>query len=230
MHALNVAVRELTEYNDKLVELVYKMHNIPGEEEAGIVLGYFNSEWIEFGWDFKFPSQSDPDRDAKLQSWINMNAFCAKLSTKGDSKVDRRWDSDWVFRTPLEKTPWEDSDNTDLLVDVDLDDPKEKASYEYALEKRNIKALNFWIPGAAVWIKINGKGIYDMKGKMGREYDWVPTNWKGLKGWSKERFGYWRERFEWVSTVEVLDSRTKGDAREAAKIMKSIEENAAKAS
>ncbi|KAF1950570.1 hypothetical protein CC80DRAFT_539604 [Byssothecium circinans] len=230
MHALNIAVRELTEYNDKLVELVYEMHNMPGEEEAGVVLGYFNSEWIEFGSDFKYARESDPDRNAKLQAWINMNSFCAKLSLKRDPKVDRRWDSDWIFRTALEKTPWDNKDNSDLLENVDLELENQRAEYEYQLEQRDIKSLNFWIPGAAVWIKIDGKGIYEMAGKMSREYDWDKTNWKGPKGWSKERFGYWRERFAWVSTVETLERRTKVDAREAANIMKDIEENAAKGS
>ncbi|KAF2123954.1 hypothetical protein P153DRAFT_351539 [Dothidotthia symphoricarpi CBS 119687] len=229
MHSLNIAVRELTEYNDKLVQLVYEMHNIPGEEDAGIVFGYFNSEWTEFGSDFKYPRESDPARSAKLQEWINMNSFCAKLSLKGDSKVDRRWDSDWVFRCPLELTPWDD-DNSDLLENKDLELEKSRAQYEYQLEERDIKSLNFWIPGAVAWIKINGQGIYDMTGNMSREYDWVKTTWKGPKGWSKERFGYWRERFAWVSTVETLDGRTKEDAREAANIMKNIEENAAKGS
>ena len=56
MHSLNIAVRELTEYNDKLVEFVYEMHNIPGKEESGIVVGFFHSEWIEFAFDCRcFP-------------------------------------------------------------------------------------------------------------------------------------------------------------------------------
>ena len=155
-----------------------------------------------------------------------MNSFCAKLSLKGDSKVDRRWDSDWVFRTPLEKTPWENKDNSDLLEGVDLELENQRAEYEYQLEQRDIRSLDFWIPGAAAWIKINGKGIYDMEGKMSREYDWDKSNWEGPKGWSKERFGYWRERFEWVSTVEALDNRTRDDAKEAVIIMKKIEESA----
>lgn len=59
---------------------------------------------------------------------------------------------------------------------------------------------------------------------MNDEYDFDATTWTGSRGWSKERFAYWRERFEWISKVTILEKKTKEDAREAAELMKKIEE------
>lgn len=48
--------------------------------------------------------------------------------------------------------------------------------------------------------------------------------WQGSPGWSKERWEFSRQRFEWVASVTALDRRTKNIAREAAEEMARISE------
>lgn len=154
-----------------------------------------------------------------------MNAFCAKLSTHGVERLDQRQRAAWVFRHTLEKTPWEKFHHSDIDERLEKypDDEVVRERCDAELEVRDIRSLNSWVPAAATWIKVIGRGLYEMEGPMGDEYDWVTTNWKGAKGWSKERFAYWRERFEWISKATVLDRSTKNDAKEAAELMKAIE-------
>jgi hypothetical protein len=49
------------------------------------------------------------------------------------------------------------------------------------------------------------------------------SKWTGAKGYSKERFRSWRERFEWISTVTALEKETQRIARECARRMAEIE-------
>jgi hypothetical protein len=51
-----------------------------------------------------------------------------------------------------------------------------------------------------------------------------PRSWTGSLGWSKARFHHWMERFEWISTVTALEKKTRAVAKEAAEIMRQIEE------
>ncbi|GAB1195402.1 hypothetical protein APSETT444_004661 [Aspergillus pseudonomiae] len=95
---------------------------------------------------------------------------------------------------------------------------------DHFLEEIDIRTLNGWIPGAAQWIMLCGKEIYEMEGSMGREW---PTKWTGTEGWSKERWAFWRQRFEWASTVTALDRKTRQLAREMVDEMRRIEEGEA---
>lgn len=58
---------------------------------------------------------------------------------------------------------------------------------------------------------------------MNGEYAHNATNWKGKTGWSKERFRFWRDRFQEISHMDLLDEITKEDAKEAAKTMREID-------
>lgn len=87
-----------------------------------------------------------------------------------------------------------------------------------------MKTLDATVPAAAAWIRINAKGVYEMEGEMNGEYAYNPTNWKGKVGWSKERFRFWRDRFEAISGFKGIEGRTRRDAREAAEIMRKIDE------
>jgi Protein of unknown function (DUF3632) len=153
-----------------------------------------------------------------------MNAFGAKLSTFRVPALDERSRAGAVMRNTLEKAPWETYHHPDLENEEDPDWDEYPAWRAHEFELRDIKTLNGTVPAAAVWIKINGKGLYEMEGKMNDEYDFDATTWTGSRGWSKERFAYWRERFEWISKVTILEKKTKEDAREAAELMKKIEE------
>jgi hypothetical protein len=168
---------------------------------------------------------TDPNRDAKRQGWLNVNVFSAKLSTYGVPELDERSRAANVLRDTLERTPWEVHHHPDIEEEEENMEEDEYEEYRRnELELRDVRTLNATVPAAAAWIKINGKGIYEMDGPMETEYDWDKTNWTGKKGWSKERFHYWRERFEWISKVTALDKATRGEAKTAAELMKQIEE------
>jgi hypothetical protein len=171
---------------------------------------------------------SDPERRAARQAWLNVNAFEAKLSTKEIELLDNRKIAGRVLRNALEYTPWE-LHHYPHIDDPPFMDPDDYPAWrEHELELISIRSLDACVPAAAVWIKINGKGIYDMEGKMGDEYepsrDPEPRSWNGPLGWSKARFHHWMERFEWISTVAALEIQTREDAKEAAEIMRKIEE------
>lgn len=172
------------------------------------------------------PQPNDPNRGKVRQAWINMNALNAKLSIKGIERLNYRLRSGHVFRIALEETPWEQYHipEIDEEIESDPEDEDNITLRDELLNKRDIRRLNYWAPAAAAWIKYDGKGIYEMNEPMiGDDYDnFEYTNWKG-KGFSKERFHYWRERFEWVSKVTALDHDTRRRAAEAVELMKQIE-------
>jgi hypothetical protein len=143
-----------------------------------------------------------------------MNAFGAKLSTFGAPALDERPRAAAIMRDTLEKAPWETHHHPDLENEEDPDWDEYPVWRAHEFELRDIKTLNGTVPAAAVWIKVNGKGLYEMEGKMDGEYVFDTTTWTGSKGWSKERFAYWREGFEWISQVTILGKKTKEDARE----------------
>ena len=144
--------------------------------------------------------------------------------------LDNRKIAGRILRQTLEHTPWEVYHHPDI-DDPPFMDPEDYPAWrEHQLELQDIRSLNAYLPAAAVWIKINGKGIYDMnkiEGKMEDEWepnrDPEPRTWRGPLGWSKERFHHWMERFDWISKVTALDTKTRDDAREAAEIMRKIE-------
>jgi hypothetical protein len=87
--------------------------------------------------------------------------------------------------------------------------------------------LNAKIPAAAKWLKHVGERLYQMQGEMAMEHEWqnekLNVKWTGPKGYSKERFAFWRERFEWMTRVTALEKETQKMARECAERMKEIE-------
>lgn len=174
----------------------------------------------------KVPRSNDPDREAKAQAWVNINAFCAKISTRRIPVLDERERAAWVLKETLERAPWEEFHHSDLDEKLEEypDDEVVAEEVQYELECRDVRVLEYWAPAAAVWMKIDAKGIYDMEGKISDadEQDWYPTTWKGPKGWSKERFAYWIERFEWISKVTALKMSTRKDAADAAESMKKV--------
>lgn len=155
-----------------------------------------------------------------------MNAFCAKISTRRIPELDERQRAAWLFKEALERAPWEQFHHPDIDEQLDEDPDDEVVAEEcaYELECRDVRVLEYWAPAAAVWMKIDARGIYEMEGKISEadEEDWDPTMWKGQKGWSKERFAYWIERFEWISKVTVLSRSTRKEAADAAESMENV--------
>lgn len=174
----------------------------------------------------KVPRSNDPDREAKAQAWVNINAFCAKISTRCVPVLDERERAAFVLKETLERAPWEEFHHSDLDEKLEdyPDDEVVAEECQYELECRDVRVLEYWTPAAAVWMQIDAKGIYDMVGKISDadEQDWYPTIWKGPKGWSKERFSYWIERFGWISKVTALKMSTRKDAANAAESMKKV--------
>lgn len=242
------AIRQLPDFNDKLVDLVVEIQKVSDPEDHFSSMSDYQQYWTEFVFDCKYvpahisprkhfdastdyclvkvPRSDDPERDSKRQAWTNINAFCAKISTRGVPALDERPRAAWVLKETLERAPWEQFHHPDIdeQLDDDPDDEEVAAECAYELECRDVRVLEYWVPAAAAWVKYNARGIYEMEGKMSQadEEDWEPTTWKGKKGWSKERFAYWTERFEWISKVTALKRGTRKEAANAAKTMKKV--------
>jgi hypothetical protein len=109
-----------------------------------------------------------------------------------------------------------------------MDPDNYPAWHEHELELVSIRSLDAYVPAAAIWININEKGIYEMEGKMGAEYETSRgpelSSWESPLGWSKARFHHCMERFEWISTITATEKKAREDAKEAADIMRQIEE------
>lgn len=174
----------------------------------------------------KVPRADDPDREAKKQAWVNINNFCATLSKTRTPELDERSLSAWVLKEALEKAPWEEASHPDLeeMLEEDPDDEvvAEEVAYEY--ESRKVGVLEYWVPAAAAWMNIDAKGILEMKGRISvaDDEEWEPTLWRGRKGWSRERFEFWRGRFEVISGMEKLSESTRNEAVEAVRCMEAV--------
>jgi hypothetical protein len=174
----------------------------------------------------------EPERALKQQAQTNQHAFCAKLSTHSDiAELDQIGRAGFAFRSTCEFAPWELTHFPDIEDWYDPeDDPADfdwPARRDLELERVNIKMLNAKIPAAAKWLKHVGERLYQMQGEMAMEHEWqnekLNVKWTGPKGYSKERFAFWRERFEWMTRVTALEKETQKMARECAERMKEIE-------
>ncbi|KAG5981692.1 hypothetical protein E4U55_002673 [Claviceps digitariae] len=226
--SLTDAIARLPDFIDRIVDLVVEIQKVSDpEDHFGCMIDY-QQYWTEFAYDFKVPRSNDPEREFKRQAWINMNIFCAKISLRRIPEMDERQRAAWVFKEALERAPWEQFHHPDIdeLLEDDPDDEVVAEECAYELECRDVRVLDYWAPAAAAWMKIDARGIYEMRGKISDsdEEDWDPTLWKGTKGWSKERFAFWLERFEWISKVTALQRSTKQDAADAAESMRKVME------
>jgi hypothetical protein len=171
-----------------------------------------------------------PDRDLQHQAQTNQHAFLAKLSTYDIPELNQIGRAGFTLRSTCEFAPWElvHFPRIEELYDSDDDDnadwPKRR---DLELERVSIKILNVKVPAAAQWIRHVGQRLYEMQGNLEGEYEWqneaLNSKWTGAKGYSKERFRSWRERFEWISTVTALEKETQRIARECARRMAEIE-------
>ncbi|KAE8414548.1 hypothetical protein BDV36DRAFT_311748 [Aspergillus pseudocaelatus] len=219
------AIEKFTEQNERLLDFLVEFQRLPDHNGVFHQLNGLTEYLVEFVFDYVDHPFYDTQRDQKRQGWININAFTAKLHNTGIRPEGRGQlhHASWVLRKTLEKAPWEVFHHADIeecldsLQDGYVEDYEGELDEEYNdkrdhfLEEIDIRTLNGWIPGAAQWIMLCGKEIYEMEGSMGREW---PTKWTGIEGWSKERWSFWRQRFEWASTVTALDRKTRQLARE----------------
>ncbi|RHZ57496.1 DUF3632 domain-containing protein [Aspergillus thermomutatus] len=225
---LFAAIGRFTDQNDRLVDFVAELQRLPDCNGASGRLDGLSEYMTEFVFDYVDHPLYDPQRDEKRQSWVNVNSFTAKLYARGirANHVGHLRHGGWVLRKTLEKAPWEKFHHEDIeqeLEDLDNDDDDDEycEQRDRLLEEIDIRTLNGWVPAAAQWIRHCGKEIYEMEGSMGREF---PTKWTGSEGWSKERWAFWKERFQWISSVTALDRKTRRVAKEMVEEMASIEQ------
>ncbi|KAL5115510.1 hypothetical protein ACEQ8H_006573 [Pleosporales sp. CAS-2024a] len=229
------AVDTFAASNDRFVDFVVQLQKLPDGDGVFEMLPQFNNHWTEFGYTMTYYVSDEPERNLKHQAQTNQHAFCAKLSTyKHIPVLDQIHRAGFTFRSTCEFAPWERVHFPEIEEWYDPhDDPAEfdwPARRDLELERVNIKMLNAKVPAAAQWLRHVGQRIYDMQGDMDGEHDWqtkvLNPKWKGPKGYSKQRFSFWRERFEWMAQVTALDKDTQKIALECAQEMKKIEEAA----
>lgn len=119
--------------------------------------------------------------------WANLNAFAARLTTASVSNFESY--IIWLLRHTLE-------------------------------EERLDKELDWNIPAAATWIIYAGRFIYDGATKeQGRSSETHQLDLRYLrrfkKQFSKERWDFWMETFEWVKENGNLKQETRNRAKDA---------------
>lgn len=159
-----------------------------------------------------------------------MNAFTAKMHVRDirPNAIGELSRASWVLRKTLEKAPWEEFHQADIeyyIEDFDTDSEDEEycSRRDEMLEEIDIRTLDGWVPAAAQWIIYCGKEIYDKEESWGGEWR-IKTKWIGKEGWSKERWAFWKQRFQWVGTVTALNRSTRKLAKEMVGRMNMIEQ------
>ncbi|KAB8199947.1 hypothetical protein BDV34DRAFT_230743 [Aspergillus parasiticus] len=148
----------------------------------------------EFTFNHADHSFNETTRDKERRGFVNANIFTAKLYLRIRRPNKFGYFSGFgsqVLRKTLESAPWEKFHHPSIeayIEEVEEDWLYNKLCDE-ELEVIDIRTLNGFGPAAAeisAWDK-----------------------WTGPAGWSKERWAFWKERFEWISTVTALDRQTR---------------------
>jgi hypothetical protein len=173
-------------------------------------------------------SSNEEDRNAKRQAQVNQHTFLAKLSSRGVPKYDQIGRAGFTLRSTCEFAPWEKVHFPKIEEQYDEEEEEDwPETRDQDLELHRIRILDAKVPAAAQWIKLTGQRLYEMDGELEGEYEWqneaLNSKWTGGKGHSKERFAFWSERFEWITTVTALEKSTQRIAMECAERVKEIE-------
>ncbi|RAL15960.1 DUF3632 domain-containing protein [Aspergillus homomorphus CBS 101889] len=224
------AVERFPEQCDRLVDFLIAIHQLPDCDGEFQWLEGFMMHLDEFTYDYADHCFNEAKRDAERQRFVNANIFTIKFyqrlprPNRFGSLINR---GSWVLRKTLEHAPWENFHHPRVENSIRDIEEDEEAFYnqkrDEALEVLDVRTLNGFVPAAAVWIGYCGKEIFEKEGSLGREiaaYD----KWKGQGGWSKERWAFWKERFEWISNVTALDRKTRRIAKETVEWMGQIEQ------
>ncbi|KAI2617360.1 hypothetical protein GGR54DRAFT_204150 [Hypoxylon sp. NC1633] len=220
---LEDAVSVFTDQNDKFVDFVLELQRLPdgkgvlGPETWFDDLPLFNDHWTEWV-QFQYSDAMNPEREARRQAFTNQNAFLAKITaraardpaTKRTAVLDQRERGGEVIVEALEETPWDEKSPT------------------YDAEGDKVAILDAYIPAAAQWLKFCAEGMYE-KALSGQsrswEYPYNETNWGAQKGWSKERWDFWRKRFLEISEMPELKEETRLMAKECVDKMIEVEKS-----
>ncbi|KAL5356403.1 hypothetical protein BJX96DRAFT_171581 [Aspergillus floccosus] len=204
---LGEAVEQFPEQVDRLVDFIVALQQLPYFRE------YCNDFWLFY----QDPPRSDTDLATKREAWFNMNTFMAKLAERGVQTESLLQHAGRLLQNALETAPWEEYHFSEIEEAEDgLGDEYEEYRDRELERLCDIRHLDGTIAAVAQWIKIQGRALYEMTGPMDLERERL---WDGPPGWSKERWEFWRRRFEWVASVTALDRRTKNIARQAAEEM-----------
>ncbi|KAK8863408.1 hypothetical protein PGQ11_009643 [Apiospora arundinis] len=250
-HTIQDAVEKLPSQNDKLAALVVSLQRLPdgkgvlGPDPWFSDLPEFDNHWTEWvAMSFSDLKESNPDRQANRQAWVNQNAFMAKITAQagGVEKLrEERQRGGVCLRMALERTPWDqdsptyqapdgpmedamtfsDDENNDDGEDGGEEEEEEDEEGEEEEEtdpNAEITVLDALVPAAAQWILNCPRELYEKAaagGEMDSEYDHNGTNFGTKKGWSLDRWAYWRKRFEEISNMEQLEDSTRRIAKEA---------------
>ncbi|KAL7624427.1 hypothetical protein AAE478_005991 [Parahypoxylon ruwenzoriense] len=224
--ALSEAVDELTDQNDKLADFVLELQRFPdGKGILGSKPWFYDlplfdnfwTEWIQF--QFSESDEPDPDRDVHRQANVNQNAFLAKITAHASGTdagktivaLDQRERGAKALIRALERTPWDEN------------------SVTFDPEGYKVTGLDGYVPAAAQWITYCAEGMYDISlsggPRMPWEYPHTGTNWGVQRGWSRERWDFWRKRFLEISTMPELKEGTRLVAKECAERMGEVEKS-----
>ncbi|KAI2629471.1 hypothetical protein GGS21DRAFT_226661 [Xylaria nigripes] len=198
---LGDAVNTLTSQNDKLADLVLKLQRLP--DGKGILgpkpwwddLPYFNNYWTEWQqFQFEDNPQSS-DYASNCQANVNRNAFLAKLTARRG--------------------------------DVPVLDQRDRGgeALRQALEHNSVVEAD--VLAAEPWLVYCSDDLYDrclQGGTMSWEYPHTRTTFGVQKGWSKQRWQYWRKRFQDISTTTARTSQAvKNVAKNCAEKMDEVQ-------
>ncbi|KAB8222949.1 hypothetical protein BDV33DRAFT_229029 [Aspergillus novoparasiticus] len=165
----------------------------------------------------RLPEQSDRLVNFTRRGFANANVFTAKLYLRIPRPNKFGYFIDFgsqMLKKTLELAPWEKSHHP--RIGAYSEEVEEGWLYnklrDEELEVIDIRTLNGFVPAAAVSVEYCGKEIHDKGGYIDQE---IPARdkWNGPAGSSKERWAFWKERFEWISTVTALDRQTRKIAR-----------------
>ncbi|KNG85045.1 hypothetical protein ANOM_006966 [Aspergillus nomiae NRRL 13137] len=224
---LMAAVERFPEQSDRLVDFTVALQQLPHYDGEMHELDGLAMHLAEFTFNHADHSFNETTRDQERRGFVNANLFTAKLYLRIPRPNPFGFFIGFgsqVLRKTLESAPWEKFHHP--RIEAYLEDVEEDWLYEKLrdeeLEEIDIRTLNGFVPAAAVWIEYCGKEIYDKAGSLGRE---IPAwdKWTGPEGWSKERWAFWKKRFEWISTVTALDRTTRRIATNLVEQMTRIE-------
>ncbi|KAK8104609.1 uncharacterized protein PG998_011642 [Apiospora kogelbergensis] len=255
---IHSAVEELTSQNDKLVALVLALQRLPdgkglrGVHRIGVVSDYSEKDpdrgknrkaFVNYNTFLaKLTAQSGDvnilllqrDRGGRLMRWA-----LERTPWDENSPTYEPPDGPWVSDDDSDEDSDEDSaeysdgDEGDKeeegVQEEEEDDGVEEEEEEEEDPNYKITLLDAIVPAAAQWIKYCPRQMYEMAAAGGEMSNDNHSNFDTKRGYySLERWAYWRNRFEEISTMEMLEEGTRRIAQETMERMDAMAKELAK--
>ncbi|KAF9021526.1 hypothetical protein BDZ89DRAFT_991252 [Hymenopellis radicata] len=201
----NQVAQRAPEKQDRLVELLLAIKNLPhvlkpDDERLTCWGGRFWEDLPIFGpnmresWNFFDPEDTEPHRDLIRKNWIHLNAFVARITDAQVSDFDLY--AIWELREALEHP-------------VD-------------------STTNVRVQAAAQWIFFAGLRLYQSEkifehGPLVGDPARGGPLFIGERGFTKERWMFWKQRFEALSTDPQLSDDARRVADEALQAIITVE-------